>query len=115
MLAQPNKSAETRLSLKDESYGKWIKEIIDAPKIKNVTLVGFSFGGLVTLKTLIKKQNKIKEVFFASPAYIVNGNPIKALFKVFMPMKSFMKTKKVKFLEKFLNEVFTERDEFAIK
>lgn len=115
VLAQPNKSAETRLSMKDDSYGKWINEIIQSLNLNNVTLVGFSFGGLVILKTLINKENKIKEVYLASPAYIVNGNPLKALFKVFIPMKRYMKTKKMKFLEKFLNELFTDRDEFAIK
>jgi len=115
VLAQPNKSAETRLSMKDDSYGKWINEIISSLKIDNVTLVGFSFGGLVILKTLINNEDKIKEVYLASPAYIVNGNPLIALFKVFIPMKRYMKTKKTKFVEKFLCEVFTDRDEFAIK
>ncbi len=115
VLAQPNKSAETRLSMKDDSYGKWMNEIIEALKIDNVTLVGFSFGGLVILKTLINKEDKIKEVFLSAPAYIVNGNPFKALFKVFIPMKRYMKTQKIKFVEKFLHELFTDRDEFAIK
>jgi pimeloyl-ACP methyl ester carboxylesterase len=115
VLAQPNKSAATRLSMKDDSYGRWINEIIQSLNLNNVTLVGFSFGGLVILKTLINSEDKIKEVYLASPAYIVNGNPLKALFKVFIPMKRYMKTKKIKFVEKFLSEVFTDRDEFAIK
>ncbi|WP_020538054.1 alpha/beta fold hydrolase [Lewinella cohaerens] len=115
VLAQPNKSAETRLSMKDDSYGKWLNEIIGSLGLENVTLVGFSFGGLVILKTLINKEDKIKEVYLAAPAYIVNGNPLKALFKVFIPMKRYMKTGKLKFVEKFLSEVFTDRDEFAIK
>lgn len=112
--AQPNKSAEMRPSMKDESYGKWINEVIDKLAIENVVLAGFSFGGLVILKTLIHNQEKIKEVFLASPAFIVNGNPLKALFKIFIPMKRYMKTHKVKYIEKFLSVVFTERDEFAV-
>lgn len=115
VLAQPNKSAGTRLSMKDDSYGEWINEVIGLLKLNDVTLVGFSFGGLVILKTLIYKEDKIKEVYLSSPAYIVNGNPLKALFKVFIPMKLYMKTKRIKFVEKFLNELFTDRDEFAIK
>jgi pimeloyl-ACP methyl ester carboxylesterase len=114
VLAQPNKSAETRLSMKDDSYGKWMNEIIEELKINNVVLVGFSFGGLIILKTLLHNEVKIKEVFLAAPAYIVNGNPLKALFKVFIPMKRYMMTKKIKFVEQFLSDVFTERDEFAI-
>ncbi len=115
VLAQPNKSAETRLNMKDDSYGKWMNEIITALNIENVTMAGFSFGGLIILKTLEYDERKIKEVFLSAPAYIVNGNPIKALFNIFIPMKRFMKTEKPKYVEKFLAEVFTERDEFAIK
>jgi pimeloyl-ACP methyl ester carboxylesterase len=114
VLAQPNKSAETRLSMKDNSYGKWMNEIIEALKVNNVILVGFSFGGLVILKTLIHNEAKIKKVFLAAPAYIVNGSPLKALFKVFIPMRRYMRSKKIKFVEQFLSELFTERDEFAI-
>ena len=115
VLAQPNRSAENRLSMKDASYGKWINEIIELLKIENVTMAGFSFGGLVILKTLEFDESKINEVFLSAPAYIVNGNPLKALFKVFIPMKRYMKTKKIHNLEKFLSELFTQRDDFAIK
>lgn len=115
VLAQPNKSDETRLSMKDTSYGKWMNEIITELDIENVTLAGFSFGGLIILKTLEYNESKIKEVFLSAPAYIVNGNTIKAIFKFFIPMKRFMKTQKSKYVEKFLFEVFTDRDEFAIK
>ncbi|WP_298316622.1 alpha/beta hydrolase [uncultured Aquimarina sp.] len=115
VLAQPNKSAEIRLSMKDDSYGKWMSEIINSLKIENVVLAGFSFGGLVILKTLEYDESKIKEVYLSSPAYIVNGNPIKILFKIFIPMKRFIKTKKNKYVEQFLSKVFTERDEFAVK
>jgi pimeloyl-ACP methyl ester carboxylesterase len=115
VLAQPNKSAETRLSMKDNSYGQWVNEIINSLKIKNVTMAGFSFGGLIILKTLEFDESKIKEVFLSAPAYIVNGNPLKAFCKIFLPMKMFMITQKNKYVEIFLAEVFTDRDEFAIK
>src|SRR6056297_421904 len=115
VLAQPNKSAETRLSMKDDSYGKWMNEIIADLNIDSVTMAGFSFGGLVILKTLEHDESKIREVYLSAPAYIVNGNPLKALFKVFIPMKRYMKTKKIKHVETFLSHLFTDRDKFAIK
>ena len=115
VIAQPNKSAETRPSMKDDAYGKWMNEVIDQLNITDVTLAGFSFGGLVILKTLENDESKIKEVFLSAPAYIVNGNPLKALFKIFIPMKRFMRSGKPKFVEVFLRDVFTDRDEFAIK
>lgn len=115
VLAQPNKSAETRLSMKDDSYGQWMNEIIEELDLNEVTLAGFSFGGLVILKTLINNENRIKEVFLSAPAYVVNGNPIKALFRFFFPMKRYMKTKEPKYLERFLDAAFTEKDDFAQK
>ncbi|SMO65619.1 alpha/beta fold hydrolase [Gracilimonas mengyeensis] len=115
VLAQPNKSAQNRLSMKDDSYGKWMNEIIADLKIESVTMAGFSFGGLIILKTLEYDENNIKEVVLSAPAYIVNGNPLKAIFEVFIPMKMYMKTKKVKYVEKFLSHLFTDRDDFAIE
>lgn len=115
VIAQPNKSAETRLSMKDNAYGKWMNEVIDQLNLTDVTLAGFSFGGLIILKTLEHDESKIKEVFLSAPAYIVNGNPLKALFKIFIPMRRYMRTGKIKFVESFLKEVFTDKDEFAIR
>jgi pimeloyl-ACP methyl ester carboxylesterase len=115
VLAQPNKSAETRLSMKDDSYGKWMNEIISSLGLESVTLAGFSFGGLIILKTLEYDESNIKEVYLSAPAYIVNGNPLKAIFNVFIPMKRYMKTQKEKYVEKFLSRLFTDRDEFAIE
>ncbi|MDO5981228.1 alpha/beta fold hydrolase [Flavivirga spongiicola] len=115
VLAQPNKSSETRLSMKDNSYGLWINDLIDQLKLKKVTMAGFSFGGLIILKTLIQNENNIKEVFLSAPAFIVNGNPLVALFKIFIPMKLYIKTQNNKYLEKFLKVLFTEKDAFALK
>lgn len=115
VLAQPTKSAETRLSMKDLSYGQWMNEVIDHLGLDQVTLAGFSLGGLVILKTLEYDESKIKAAYLTAPAYIVNGNPLKALFKVFIPMRRYLKTRQLKFVERFLAELFTERDEFAIQ
>lgn len=115
VLAQPNKSEENRLSMKDNSYGEWVDELIVQLQITNVTLVGFSFGGLIILKTLISKPDNIKEVYLTAPAFIVNGNPIKALVQVFWPMKRFMKSKKQAHIESFLHALFSRRDAFAIQ
>ena len=115
LLAQPTKSAETRLSMKDDSYGKWMEQVMDKLGLNEVVMVGFSLGGLVILKTLIYTQTRVKEAFLASPAYIVNGNPFKALLNVFIPMKRYMRHQKMKYVEKFLATLFTKRDEFAVK
>lgn len=115
VVAQPNKSAETLLSMKNNDYGIWVNEVISELKLEKVVLAGFSLGGLIILKTLIHDESKISKVFLAAPAYIVNGNPIIALIKFFIPMKRYMKTRKKHYLEKFLNELFSFKDQFALK
>lgn len=115
VIAQPNKSAETRLSMKDLSYGKWLNQVLNQLQVKQVTLVGFSLGGLVILKTLLEDESKIKEVFLSAPAYIVNGNPLKLIWKVFIPMQCYIKTQKQAYLHKFLGALFSEQDNFAIE
>lgn len=115
VLAQPNKSAESRLSMKDEAYGLWMNEVIEALALEKVTLVGFSFGGLIILKTLATHGEKVKEAFIAAPAYIVNGNPLAALLKVFIPMRKYIRTKEVRFIEQFLGVLFSQRDPFAVE
>lgn len=113
VLAQPNKSAETRLSMKDDSYGKWLNEVLAKLQLSNVKLAGFSFGGLIILKALEYNESNIKSAYLSAPAYIVNGNPIKALFRFFIPMKRYMKSKQPRDLHQFLDAAFTMKDEFA--
>ncbi len=114
VLAQPNRSEEARLSMKDESYGKWVNEIIAELDLHDVTLAGFSFGGLIVLKTLAYEEENIKAAFIASPAYIVNGNPLSALFRIFIPMKRYMRSPKIKRVERVVSALFSERDAFAV-
>lgn len=115
VLAQPNKSAENRPDMKSLDYGQWIEEIIEFFKLKQVTMVGFSFGGLISLKTMEYKQTLVKEAFLIAPVYLINGNPFKNLFQIFIPLKSFIKTGNPDKIKKVLNALFSEQDDFALK
>lgn len=115
VLAQPNKSAENRLDMKSLDYGKWLIEVIIKLRLKNVTLVGFSFGGFISFKALEFNETTIKQVFLIAPVYIVNGNPILGLFKMFLPLKKFIKTNNQKHIKKVMAVLFSEYDDFALK
>jgi pimeloyl-ACP methyl ester carboxylesterase len=114
VLAQPNKSAENRLDMKSLDYGKWLIEVIIKLRLKDVTLVGFSFGGFISLKALEFNQTSIKQVFLIAPVYIVNGNPLVSVFKMFLPLKKFIKTNNLKYMKKVMNVLFSEYDDFAL-
>jgi len=100
--------------MKDNTYGKWMQEILSYLNLKAVTLVGISFGGFVSWKTLIFDEKRIAKAFLIVPAGIVNGNPLRALWKVFLPMQFYKRRKKSKYVHQFLDALFTARDEFAI-
>lgn len=115
VVAQPNKSEAHRLDMKSLDYGKWLIEIITKLNLKEVTLVGFSFGGLISLKALEFNEKFIKQAFLVAPVYVVNGNPLVGLFKMFFPLKKFIKTNKQKYIRKVMNALFTNYDDFALK
>mgnify|MGYP001821907043 CR=1 FL=1 len=115
VLAQPNKSAENRLDMKSLEYGEWLTDVIISLGIKDVTLVGFSFGGFISLKTLEFNERLIKHVFLIASVYIVNGNPLVGLFKMFIPIKKFIKTGNDNYLKKVIKALFSEADAFAIQ
>lgn len=114
VLAQPNKSAENRLDMKSLDYGKWLIEVIIKLRLKNVTLVGFSFGGFISLKSLEFNESPIRHVFLIAPVYIVNGNPLVGVFKMFLPLKKFIKTNNQKHIKKVMEALFSEYDDFAL-
>jgi pimeloyl-ACP methyl ester carboxylesterase len=114
VLAQPNKSAENRLDMKSLDYGKWLNEVILKLRLKDVTLVGFSFGGFISLKTLEFNEAPVKQIFLIAPVYIVNGNPLVGLFNMFLPLKKFIKTNNQKYIKKVMNVLFSEYDDFAL-
>ncbi|WP_116770545.1 alpha/beta fold hydrolase [Maribacter litoralis] len=115
VLAQPNKSAENRLDMKSLDYGKWLIEIIIKLRLKDVTLVGFSFGGFISLKALEFNETPIRRVFLIAPVYMVNGNPLVGLFKMFLPLKKFIRTNNQKHIKKVMNVLFSEYDDFALE
>lgn len=114
VVGQPNLSAEFRPEMNDDSYGKWMFEILTRLTIREAILVGISFGGFISWKTLVFDQKRISKAFLIVPAGIVNGNPFKALWKVFLPMKLYRWFRKTKYVHQFLEELFTEPDSFAI-
>lgn len=113
VIAQPNLSEGIRPNMKDHSYGKWMFEILTRMNIQDAIMVGISFGGFITWKTLVFDSRRISKAFLIVPAGIVNGNPLKAMWNVFLPMKLYQWRKNQKYVHQFLNKLFTEPDEFA--
>lgn len=115
VVGQPNLSAEVRPSMHDHSYGQWMFEVLTRLNIREVILVGISFGGFICLKTLAHDEKRIARAFLIVPAGVVQGHPLKALSQVFLPMKIYRWWNKESYLHRFLSALFSERDEFATR
>ncbi|KOH45339.1 hypothetical protein NC99_18570 [Sunxiuqinia dokdonensis] len=113
VLGQPNLSEELRLNMKDNTYGKWMYEILSRFGLQNTSLVGISRGGFIALKTLIFDEKRIARTFLITPEGIVNGNPLQLFMKVILPLKMYRATKSTKYLNWFLEEFYTEENEFS--
>ena len=103
IIGQPNKSAFSRPSKKDGSYGIWVHEVIEKLGLRNITLVGVSFGGFIALKAAAYSDRNIKYVYAIDSGGLANGNMFKMLFKAFIPMKKYKKTGDEKYLDLFLS------------
>jgi len=113
VIAQPNLSEGLRPNMNDHSYGKWMFEILARLNIQDAIMVGISFGGFITWKTLVIDSRRISKAFLIVPAGIVNGNPLNAMWNVFLPMKLYQWRKNKKYVHQFVKKLFTEPDEFA--
>ena len=114
VVGQPNLSAGIRPSMQDNSYGQWMFEIMTRLNIQDVVLVGISFGGFISWKTLVLDERRILKSFLIVPAGIVNGNSLKTLWNVFFPITLYRWRRKMKYVHQFLKQLFTKEDEFAI-
>ncbi|MEZ5059268.1 MAG: alpha/beta hydrolase [Saprospiraceae bacterium] len=111
----PNLSAEVRLNQNDQSYGKWMFEILSRLQIENATLLGISFGGFICLKALVFDEKRIKRTFLIFPDGIIKSNPLKEFWKVCLPIKMYQWKRKAKYLQQYQAALFSEEDLFVFE
>jgi len=77
--ARPNLSDGLVLNINDDSYGKWMYEILSRFGVRDAFLVGISLGGFVALKFMAFDEKRIAKAFLITPAGIVKGNFVRNL------------------------------------
>lgn len=115
VLGQPNKSDEIRLSKRNDDYALWIDEITSQLSLKKITLLGYSFGAFICLKTAYKFPTKIKKLILCNPAGLVNGNLMQLVSKLLSPLLLFNLFKNDKNLKKGLTSIYTTLENHQIK
>lgn len=104
-------NAETPLSVQNESYGQWMYEVLAWLNIRNVILLGISFGGFISWKTLLLDERHVSRAIFIVPAGFANGGKWQILRKIWLPLKLYKWLKHSCLFRQVSKELFTDQNE----
>jgi pimeloyl-ACP methyl ester carboxylesterase len=83
-VGQPGKSAQTRPSAKDESFGLWATDVLDGLGLERAALVGPSHGAGIALKTATVAPERVSKMVLLVPSGIV-GVPTRTMAGLGIP------------------------------
>ena len=113
-IGQATKSAETRLSVKDNSYGIWLGEVMSGLNVDKAAVVGISYGGFLLQKLIMAHPEKVSKAIFIVPGGVVNSDFAQSIRHLFFPLMRYMLTKNESHLKKFIGAFYTQIDGYAI-
>jgi pimeloyl-ACP methyl ester carboxylesterase len=113
-VGQATKSAETRLSVKDNSYGKWLDEVMQALGLPTATVIGVSYGAFLLQRLIAHAPRRVSKAIFVVPGGVVNGSGWRSLTELFIPLIRYNITKKEAHLVKFMHPFYNTKDAHSI-
>ena len=114
-IGQATKSAETKMNIKDDSYGIWANEVIEKLNINEVNVIGISYGAFIVQKLITHKPELVGKCIFVVPSGIVNGNIWESITKLTIPLMRFKMTKKEEHLRAFIKAFVPDGDDFLFR
>lgn len=110
----PNPSAQTRMSMHNDSYGRWLTQVMDGLHLDQAPFIAASYGAFILQRFIAHNPSRIAAAIFVVPAGFANGGLFRTLFQVLLPLMKFYRTKKKADLIHFLRAFFSEVDNFWI-
>lgn len=110
----PNPSAETRLSMHDDGYGRWLAQVFDGLGLQKPPCIAASYGAFVLQRLIAFAPDRIGSIAFVVPAGFANASLFATLSKVLLPLMRFYRTRKETDLVRFMSAFFTRTDAFSI-
>ena len=104
-IGHPGFSDETRVSAQDDSFAKWITELMDHFKVEKSAFIGPSYGAGIILRLATFMPDKISCAILVSPAGIKLGSKLKMIKEVLVPMVLFNVTNSKKHLTTLTNNM----------
>ncbi|MES0488545.1 MAG: alpha/beta hydrolase [Leptospirales bacterium] len=111
IIGQSPKSADNRLSVKNNDYGKLMVEVLDELKLDKPNVVAVSWGGFVAIRTAVHAPERINKLVLLVPAGMVNGPAWAGLTKLAFPMYLYKKNPSAERLKNFAKNLLTTLDD----
>jgi pimeloyl-ACP methyl ester carboxylesterase len=84
-VGHPGKSAQTRLSPRDQSYGQWLNDVLDGLGLDSAAFVGGSFGAGIILRLAAYAPRRITRLALFVPSGIIAVPVTSMVFRVGLP------------------------------
>lgn len=88
-IGHPGLSAQTRLSPRDDSYGRWAVDLLDALDLGRAALVGPSYGAGIILRAAALAPERISHAALLVPSGIALGPLAPMLRKIILPLLAY--------------------------
>lgn len=111
VVGQSVKSADQRPPVKDDSYGRWLLEVMDGLGLPKAHVVGVSWGGFVSLRLAALAPERIDRFALLVPAGLVTGPAMAGFLKLGLPMTKYLLAPNEARLEKFVAALLTTKDD----
>jgi pimeloyl-ACP methyl ester carboxylesterase len=85
VIGHPGKSAQTRVSSRDESYGQWIVDVLDGLEFKQADFIASSFGAGILLRAAAHAPERISKTVLHVPSGVINVPLLSMVFKIGLP------------------------------
>jgi len=84
-IGHPGRSAQVRLSGRDQSYGQWLSDVLDGLGQENAAFIGGSFGAGIVLRLAAYAPQRIAQMALFVPAGIVAVPLSSMVFRLGLP------------------------------
>lgn len=106
-IGHPGYSAQTRLSPRDESYGRWVCDVLDGLGLERVPMIGPSYGGGILLRTAVHAPDRIERAGLVVPAGLGTGSIRRLVREIVLPMLAYRLAPNRARLERAVQPMFT--------
>jgi 2-hydroxy-6-oxonona-2,4-dienedioate hydrolase len=108
---QSVRAPEVRLPLTDDSFPRWLLEVLDGLGLGDIHLLGVSWGGNVAWRTAALAPDRVRRLVLMVPAGFVTGPVWAGITRMGLPLAMYRMFPNERRLHKFLGGLLTTWDD----